>query len=108
MIYELRLYDCCPGRMPALQKRFETATLGLWEKHGIRQVGFWTTLIGPNNNRLTYLLAWDSMTEREKKWNAFQADSEWIASRTASEADGPILANVESQLLAPTAFSKLK
>ncbi len=108
MIYELRIYDCCPGRMPALQKRFETATLALWEKHGIRQVGFWTTLIGPNNNRLTYLLAWESMGERETKWNTFQSDPAWIAARTASEADGPILANVESSFLAPTAFSKLK
>ena len=108
MIYELRIYDCRPGRLPALNKRFESATLALWEKHGIRQVGFWTTVIGPNNNRLTYMIAWESMAERETKWNAFQADPEWIAKRNASEADGPILANVESQLLAPTAYSKLK
>ena len=108
MIYELRLYDCCPGRMPVLLKRFENATLELWDKHGIRQVGFWTTLIGPSSYRLTYMLAWDSLADREKKWDAFQVDPTWIAARSASEADGPILSNVESQLLMPTAFSKLK
>lgn len=108
MIYELRLYDCCPGRMPVLLKRFENATLELWDKHGIRQVGFWTTLIGPSSYRLTYMLAWDSLADREKKWDAFQFDPAWIAARSASEADGPILSNVESQLLMPTAFSKLK
>ena len=46
MIYELRVYRCVPNRMPALLKRFETATLRIWEKHGIRQAGFWTTMIG--------------------------------------------------------------
>ena len=37
MIYELRVYSCLPGRLPALLKRFEGATLKIWEKHGIRQ-----------------------------------------------------------------------
>ena len=27
MIHELRVYRCLPGRLPALLKRFETATL---------------------------------------------------------------------------------
>lgn len=108
MLYELRIYDCCPGRLPALLKRFDTATLKIWERHGIRQAGFWTTVIGESNNRLYYLLAWESLAEREKKWATFMADPEWIAARAASEADGPILANVSSQILAPAAFSSVK
>lgn len=108
MIYELRIYTCCPGRLPALLKRFETATLAIWQRHGIRQAGFWTTVIGESNLDLFYLIAWESMAEREKKWTAFQADPEWIAARAASEKDGPILANVSSQFLAPTAFSSVK
>ncbi len=108
MIYELRIYDCCPGRLPALLKRFESTTLALWEKHGIRQAGFFTTVIGPSSHRLTYLLQWESLAERETKWGAFQADPEWISNRNASEVDGPILVNVESSILAPTTFSKLK
>ncbi len=108
MIYELRIYTCLPGRLPALLKRFETATLRLWEKHGIKQAGFWTTLIGPVSNDLTYLIAWESMAEREKKWVAFQSDPDWLAARTASEADGQILTNVASSFLTPTAFSSVK
>ena len=108
MITELREYDCCPGRLPALLKRFETVTLVLWEKHGIRQIGFWTTLIGPSSHRLTYMLAWDSLADREKKWTTFMGDPEWIAKRAASEADGPIIANIESSLLVPTSFSNVK
>ena len=46
MIMEMRVYRCLPGRLPALMKRFDTLTLKLWDKHGIKQAGFFTTLIG--------------------------------------------------------------
>jgi hypothetical protein len=108
MIYESRVYRCVPGRLPALLKRFETITLKLWEKHGIRQAGFFTTLVGESNQELTYFLAWESLAEREKKWTAFQADPDWIAARAKTEADGQIVGNIVSQLLVPTAFSSVK
>ena len=108
MIYETRVYRCVPGRLPALLKRFETITLKLWEKHGIRQAGFFTTLVGESNKELTYLLAWESLAERDKKWNAFQADPEWITARAKTEEDGPIVGNIVNQLLVPTSFSAVK
>ena len=108
MIYESRVYRCVPGRLPALLKRFETITLKLWEKHGIRQAGFFTTLIGESNQELTYFLAWESLADREKKWAAFQADPDWIAARAQTEADGQIVGNIVSQLLVPAAFSSVK
>lgn len=108
MIYEMRIYDCMPGRLPALLKRFETATLGIWARHGIRQAGFWTTVVGDNHQRLVYLLAWESLAEREQKWSTFMADPEWIAKRAESEKDGPILERVSNQILQPTAFSSVK
>jgi hypothetical protein len=108
MIYELRIYHCLPNRLPALLKRFENHALRIWEKHGIRQAGFWTTVIGESNQQLTYFLAWESLAEREKKWTAFQSDPEWIAARAESEKDAPILARVSSEILQPTAFSSVK
>jgi hypothetical protein len=108
MLYELRVYSCIPGRLPALLKRFETATLRIWEKHGIRQAGFWTVMLGVGNNDLHYLLAWESLAEREKKWGTFQADPEWQAARAESERDGAIVASIKSMILQPTAFSSVK
>jgi hypothetical protein len=108
MIYELRVYRCVSGRLPALLKRFDTITLGLWERHGIRQAGFWTTLVGESNQDLTYLIQWESMAEREKKWTAFQNDPEWIAKRNETERDGAIVAQVSNSFLQPTAFSSVK
>jgi hypothetical protein len=108
MIYELRVYRCVPGRLPALLNRFATITLKIWERHGIKQAGFFTTLIGESNQELTYFLVWESLADREKKWAAFQTDSEWIAKRAETEKDGQIVANVAVQLLTPTAFSSVK
>src|ERR1700756_3243823 len=108
MIYEMRVYRCLPGRLPALLKRFETITLKLWEQHGIKPAGFFTTLIGESNQELTYLLAWESLADRDKKWAAFQADPEWIAKRAETEKDGAIVNNVSNQLLVPTPYSSVK
>ncbi|MCK6453325.1 MAG: NIPSNAP family protein [Alphaproteobacteria bacterium] len=108
MIYELRIYHCAPGRLPALLQRFEKVTLGMWQKHGIRQAGFWTVAIGDSNHDLYYMLQWESLAEREKKWGAFMADPDWIKARAESERDGPILASVSNLILQPTAFSSVK
>ena len=108
MIYETRVYRCLPGRLPALLNRFENVTLKLWEKHGIKQAGFFTTLVGESNQELTYFLQWESLADRETKWNAFAADPEWHAKRAETEKDGQIVMNVSNQMLAPTAFSSVK
>lgn len=108
MIVEMRIYHCAPTRLPALLDRFSNITLGFFDKYGIKQIGFWTTLAGPSNHSLTYLLQWESLAEREQKWNAFQADADWIAKRTATEAERPIVERIENQLLTPTAFSALR
>ena len=94
--------------MPALLKRFETKTLKIWERVGIRQVGFWTTLIGPSHLDMIYMLAWESLDERERKWAEFQADPEWLAAWADSEKDGLIVGSVANSILSPTKFSALR
>lgn len=108
MIVEMRVYHCLPGRMPALQERFRNTTLAFFEKYGIEQIGFWTTLVGSSNHALTYLLKWDSLAEREKIWSAFQSDPDWLAKRAASEAQQPIVERIENSFLTPTDFSALR
>ena len=53
MIYELRVYQPVPGQMPKLLARFRDKLLPIWERHGIRPIGFWTTLVGESSNELT-------------------------------------------------------
>jgi NIPSNAP len=108
MIYELRVYHCVPGRLPDLLKRFDTITLPLWEKHGIRQAGFWTVVIGDSNQDLYYMLKWDSLEERTRKFAGFQADPEWISARAETEKNGQIVASISNTILQPTSFSSVK
>jgi len=108
MIYELRLYQPMPGKMPALLQRFESNTVKIWERMGIRLVGFWTTLVGQSNQQLTYMFAWESLAERERLWSAFLTDPEWRAVAATSERVGPFVQNIAIELLAPTVFSPLR
>ena len=108
MIYEMRVYHAVPRRLPDLLKRFENHTLKIWEKHGIKQAGFFTTLIGETNQQLIYFLQWESLADRERKWGAFMVDQEWLGVRAETEKNGQIVAKVINQMLAPTAFSSVK
>ena len=108
MLYELRIYEAVPGRLPDLMKRFDTITLKIWERHGIKQAGFWTVLVGDSNQDLYYLLKWESLAEREQKFGAFGADPEWLAARAETEKNGPIVASITNSFLTPTSFSSVK
>lgn len=105
MIYEQRIYHAMPGRLPDLLKRFEQVTLPIWARFGIRQAGFWTFAVGGSNHDLVYLLAWDSMAEREQKWTAFSTDPEWLEKRGKTEQNGPLVSSLSNAFLQPTAFS---
>lgn len=108
MLLELCVYRCAPGRLPALLKRFETSTLALFAKHGFKPHGFFTTMIGQSHQELTYMLLWDDLAAREKCWQSFHHDPEWVAARTDSEKDGFIVVNATNQILQPTVFSPLQ
>ena len=54
------------------------------------------------------MLAWESLAEREKRWGAFIADPEWIATVEETEEDGQLVQDISNELLMPTAFSAIK
>jgi hypothetical protein len=107
MIYELRMYESGVGRMADLQTRFRDHTTRLFERHGIEDVGYWTTDVGPSNRELTYLLAFEDAGHRERAWAEFKADPEWQQVAAESNADGQLVTGVVNRLLVPTDFSKL-
>ncbi|MEI6137049.1 MAG: NIPSNAP family protein [Chloroflexota bacterium] len=108
MLYELRTYAAMPGKMPAMQARFRDVTMALFEKHGIKNIGYWTNTVGGRNDEMIYMLAFEDMAHRERAWGAFQADPDWQKERAASEVEGPLVHHIENRFLAPTSFSPLK
>jgi hypothetical protein len=108
MIHELRMFHCVPGRLPDLLKRFENHTLRLFDKHGIKQLGFWTVAIEQSSNDLFLILQWKSFAEREQKFGAFLNDPEWLEVRRKSAESGPLEMSITNTILVPTTFSSLR
>lgn len=107
-VYELRTYTCNEGKLDALLARFRDHTCDLFERHGIRNVGYWVPLDAENGSRntLIYVLEHQSREAAKANWKAFGADPEWQAARKASEEGGKILAKVpESIFMTPTDYS---
>jgi hypothetical protein len=106
-LFEYRVYEVVPGRMPAMNRRFQTITLGYFQKYGIGVVGFWEAVAG-TSNELHYLLRYDDLAHRERAWDAFQADEGWLKDRAATEVDGPIVARIRNQFWRATNYSPLQ
>lgn len=108
-VYELRTYTTHEGKLPALLARFRNHTTKLFEKHGIRNIGYWVPQDpARHENTLIYVVAHPSMDAAKKAWGAFREDPVWVKARTESEAQGKIVLKVESVYMDPTDFSKLK
>lgn len=107
MIYELRIYEAVPGKMQALNNRFANYTVNAWQTRGWKIVGFWTETIG-TSNQLVYLLGFENLADREKKFAEFIADPEWNKVRAESEKDGPLVARIRNMILQPTPYSPMQ
>jgi len=109
-VYELRTYTCNEGKLEALKARFRDHTIELFKKHGIESLGYWVPQDAPTSQTtLIYIIVHPSREAAKKNWAEFQADPEWVKARTASEANGKILAKPpESIFMDPADFSKLK
>ncbi|MGX1097411.1 NIPSNAP family protein [Amorphus sp. MBR-141] len=102
MIFELRNYKATPGSVDKLHRRFEDHTLALFARHGISLVGFWVP--EEDEERIVYLVRFESDAARKAAWDAFQADPDWKRVKAESEADGPIVASLDSMVLSPTSY----
>ena len=108
MLYEYRIYEAMPGKLDELHARFRSHTLKLFEKHGIRNIGYWTADIGDANDRLIYIVAFDDPAQRESAWASFSADPEWREVVAESEANGKLVARILNTTLKPTDYSPLQ
>lgn len=109
-VYELRIYVTNEGKLPDLLTRFRNHTCKLFEKHGIKNVGYWVPIDKENGseNTLIYILEHKSREAAKESFAAFGKDPEWKAAREASEANGKLLAKApESIFMTLTDFSPL-
>lgn len=108
-VFELRTYTSPAGKSPNIQARFRNHTMKLFEKQGMKNMAYWTTV--DNNGaepKLVYLLAHKSEAEGKASFDRFVKDPEWIKVRDDSEKNGKIIEKIESVYLEATDFSKIR
>jgi hypothetical protein len=106
-VFELRIYTCHEGKLDALLTRFRDHTCKLFEKHGMGNVGYWVPVDEENGSKTTliYVLEHKSREAAKESFKAFGADPEWKAAAKASEANGKIVAKIDSIFMTPTDYS---
>jgi uncharacterized protein (DUF1330 family) len=105
-VYELRVYTAAEGKLPELLKRFREHTRHLFERHGMKNVAYWTATDEPKKaNTLVYILKFPSREAATASWKAFQDDPEWQQVRGKSEENGKLVEKVDSTFMVLTDFS---
>jgi hypothetical protein len=107
-VYELRVYHAAPGKLGELLARFRDHTTKLFEKHGMKNIAYWTPVDEPDrDNILIYILQHPSREAAVTNWKSFQDDPEWKRVKEESEANGKLAEKIDSTFLALTDFSPL-
>lgn len=105
-VYELRIYHTYDGKLEDLLTRFREHTTKLFEKHGMKNIAYWTPTDDPLKGKtLIYVIAHASRDAATANWKAFMEDPEWISVRDKSEANGKIVEKVDSTFMVATDFS---
>lgn len=108
-VFELRIYTATPGNLDNLHARFRDHTTRIFGNHGMKVVGYWTpTSEEESENTLVYMLEHASQDAADASWRAFGQDPEWTRVAEASNANGQILAGIESRYMKATDYSPMK
>jgi len=108
-VFELRTYTAHPGKFEAMKARFKAHIIPMFNKHGLKVVGFWTAADAPlSENTLVYVLAHPDREAAKRNWASFQADPEKARVWAETEKDGPINLKVVSMYLNSVDFSPIK
>jgi len=109
-IFELRTYHAPTWRqLAALHKRFAGPEIKIFHRSGVHPILYSETVIGPNMPNLTYLTPFESLAAREKAWDTFAGDPEWVKVRKESiDAYGQISSVIQITLLRAAPYSPIR
>lgn len=107
-IFELRTYES--HSIKANKKKIEMFNEGgeiaVFRKTGLQPVFFGETLIGPKMPNLTYMLVFDDLADRDKKWDVFRVDPDWKELRS-NPAYRDTVSNITDIILRPAPYSQI-
>lgn len=106
-LFELRTYHSPTwSQHRAVHERFAGPEIKVFHKCGIHPILYTSTVIGGNMPNLTYLIPFESLAAREKAWDAFAVDPDWIKARKESiDKGGQIVAVTDLSIYRAAAYS---
>ena len=107
-IYELRIYESHSLKMA--KKKIEMFNEGgeieIFKKTGLSPVFFGETMAGARMPNLTYMLVFDDMADRDKKWSVFADSPEWKALSADAQYKDTV-SNISDIILSPAPCSQI-
>ena len=79
MIVEMREYTLVPGKVPAYFKLYEAEGMAIQREILGRNLGYYSTEVGPSINQVVHLWAYDSFEDRVARRKSLGADTGWQA-----------------------------
>jgi hypothetical protein len=109
-IFELRVYRSPSYQhLKAVHERFAGPEIKIFHKVGVNPILYTSTVIGPNMPNLTYLIPFENLAAREKAWNAFAADPEWVKARKESiDQHGQVVSSNQISLYRASPYSPIR
>jgi hypothetical protein len=108
-VFEIRTYTANEGKLADLHARFRNHTLRIFEKHGMTNVGYWSPQDAPlSQNTLIYIISHVCRDAAKENWDNFREDPEWLKVQKESEANGKLVAKVDSIFMDATDYSPMK
>ena len=104
-LYEMRIYYAAEGKLEALNARFRDHTVKLFEKHGMKNIGYFVPEGENPQRKLVYFLSFPDREARDRSFKAFGADPEWQKAAKESEKNGKLVDKIESVFLKTTDYS---
>lgn len=108
-VFELRTYEN-PSNADHRRKieMFHSGEFDVFQKAGFWQVFFGDVLIGPRLPKLTYMIGFPDLSERNAKWKAFFSDPQWKKLTNSSRFNyESIVSNVTNLIVSPASYSQI-
>jgi hypothetical protein len=107
--FELRTYES-PSERDHRRKieMFHSGEFDIFRSAGFWPVFYGDTLVGSRMPNLTYMLAFSTLAERDKLWEAFGSSPEWKNLTHSPKFDfEAIVTNVTNVILSPASYSQI-
>jgi NIPSNAP len=107
-LFELRTYKSPTDEFHRRKvEMFNSAEIALQAKLNMGAVFYGDTIAGSHMPNLTYMLCFDNLADREKKFLAFNDTAEWKALSSDPKYPVEIVATVTNLILSPAGYSQI-